>query len=225
MKKKNLIILLLMPFLISIFCIITINATYNMVDVDISGIDWSYKDMEGFRLNQSHKLTASAVNQRNYKVSGGNELIWTVENKDQSDPDPCAEIVQEGSEYYLRPIKEGEVIITCSNEKGNVQRRLSAVIYLNSALMLYPEISASQTNIDKTIYYGEFDHTHGNVAKIKMNLVAIGLDRSKLDVETTDNVKYDLATDTITVSGIGPASVTVTDKSGRSAPPSSGMAM
>ena len=39
MKKKNLIILLVFPFLISVFCIITVNTTYNAVDVDISHID------------------------------------------------------------------------------------------------------------------------------------------------------------------------------------------
>ena len=48
MKKKNLIILLLFPFLISVFCIATVNTTYNMIDVDISFIEWSYRDMEAF---------------------------------------------------------------------------------------------------------------------------------------------------------------------------------
>ena len=39
MKKKNLIILLIFPFLIATFCIVTVNTTYNRIDVDISYIN------------------------------------------------------------------------------------------------------------------------------------------------------------------------------------------
>ena len=106
MKKKNLIILLLLPFLISVFCIVTINTTYNMIDVDISGIDWKYKDMEGFKISDSgYKLEAVGVNQRNYAVSDGNELTWTVENRDLLDTDPCAEIKEMDGSYYLYALK------------------------------------------------------------------------------------------------------------------------
>ena len=71
MKKKNLIILLLFPFLLSVFCIITINTTYNRIDVDISYIDWKYNDMEAFQISDTtYPLVASGVNQKYYRVTG-----------------------------------------------------------------------------------------------------------------------------------------------------------
>ena len=137
MKKKNLIILLIFPFLISVFCIVTVNTTYNMVDVDISYIDWSYRDMEGFKVSDAlYELRASGVNQRHYKVSGDNSLVWTVVNKDANDPDPCAEIVIENGKSYLRALKNGETIVTCSNVKGNVYRQMTAIMYTSSLIMM-----------------------------------------------------------------------------------------
>ncbi len=222
MKKKNLIILLLFPFLISVFCIITVNTTYNMIDVDISHIDWSYKEMEGFKLQngeEMYPLSAVGVNQRYYEVSDGNALVWTVMNKDQNDPDPCAEIVQQGNTFYLRPIKAGEVVITCSNVKGNVQRRLSAVIYENAAIMMYPTVQASQSNIDSTVYYGEYDHTYGNRAVIDMTIVTLpSILKSQLVPTHSQNISYDAATCKISIIDSGDAFLTLTDPEGRAAP-------
>ncbi|MBQ8879740.1 MAG: hypothetical protein IJY69_02730 [Clostridia bacterium] len=222
MKKKNLIILLLFPFLISVFCIITVNTTYNMIDVDISHIDWSYKEMEGFKLHsgeEMYPLSAVGVNQRYYEVSNGNALVWTVSNKDHNDPDPCAEIVQEGNTFYLRPIKAGEVVITCSNVKGNVQRRLSAVIYENAAIMMYPTISASQSNIDSTVYYGEYDHTFGNGAVIDMTVVTLpSMLKSQLTASHSENISYDIDSSKISIIEPGDAYLTLTDPEGRAAP-------
>ena len=220
MKKKNLIILLLLPFLISVFCIVTINTTYNMIDVDISGIDWKYKDMEGFKISDSgYKLEAVGVNQRNYAVSDGNELIWSVENRDPLVTDPCAEIKQENGAYYLYAKNEGEVIITCSNEKGNVQRRLSAIIYETAAILIYPKISASQTNIDPTVYYGEYDHRIGNSATIEMTLVAIGADKSSLEFDyPEDKIFYNRSKDEIDILAPGEVSLRITDKGGMAKP-------
>ena len=219
MKKKNLIILLLLPFLISVFCIVTINTTYNMIDVDISGIDWKYKDMEGFKISaDGYKLEAVGVNQRNYAVSDGNELRWTVENRDTTNEVPCARIEEKNGSYYLYAEQEGEIIITCSNEKGNVQRRLSAVVYENAAILIYPKISASQTNIDPTIYYGEYDHRIGNSATVSMTLTAIGADKSKLILENSENLYYSTAKDEITILAPGEAYVTFKDPSGMAKP-------
>ncbi|MBO5907560.1 MAG: hypothetical protein J6Q85_05375 [Clostridia bacterium] len=218
MKKKNLIILLIFPFLISVFCIITVNTTYNMIDVDISHIDWDYNDMEGFQLSegQMYALKAEGVNQRHYAVSGGNDLVWSVENKDLNDPEPCAEIVKEGDTYFIRPLKSGEVIITCSNAKGNVQRRLTAVIYVDAAILLYPTISTSQSNIDSVIYYGEYDHTLGEMAKIDMTLVTLpSVLKNEVEITTSENLKYEDGV--VSILSPGEAFVKVSDPKGRSA--------
>ena len=92
MKKKNLAILLIFPFLISLFCIFAVNVTYNRIDVDISYIEWDYNDMEAFQISESgYLLKADGVNQRYYKATDGGELVWSVKNKSTEEAEPCAE--------------------------------------------------------------------------------------------------------------------------------------
>lgn len=62
MKKKNLIILLLIPFVITLVGVITINTTFNFIENDMIGIDWSYDEIEGIKLEDKlHKLVASPI--------------------------------------------------------------------------------------------------------------------------------------------------------------------
>ena len=151
MKKKNLIILLVFPFLIAVFCIVTVNTTYNKIDVDISYIEWSYNDMEAFQISETiYPLEAEGVNQRYYKVSGDGALVWFIENKNASDAEPCAEIIEKGGKYYLKALRQGEVIITCSNKKGNVYRQMTGVIYKDAAILLYPSIGTTNIFISIT---------------------------------------------------------------------------
>ena len=73
MKKKNLIVLLLIPFLIALLGVVTINTTFNMIDNDILSIKWDYDDMEGFQLSDTlYELKATGVNQKDYPTSMGN---------------------------------------------------------------------------------------------------------------------------------------------------------
>ena len=196
MKKKNLIILLMFPFLISVFCIATINTTYNMIDVDISFIDWDYDPMEGFQIgSEPHKLTAVGVNQRHSKVSGGEKLIWSVANVNP-DEEPHAEVYYDKGEYYLRALTPGKVVITCTNQKGNVYRNLNAVIFKDAAIMLYAD-GDSQTGIDADVYYGQYDHTRGNPAEFYLTLKVLP---EELAVTATysDNINYDAQTGRVT---------------------------
>lgn len=220
MKKTNLIILLVFPFLISLFCIITVNTTYNRVDVDISYIDWDYNDMEGFRISETgYQLRAVGVNQRYYAVTDGNALIWKVENKNGDDSEPCAEIYESNGAYYLKALREGEVIITCSNQKGNVHRQMTGVIYETAAILFYPTVGSSQTNIDQTIYYGEYDHRVGTAAKIDMTLYVVpSSDVSDLTVKTSDNVRFDPTAKVIEILAPGKANVTLSLASQKIAP-------
>ena len=221
MKKKNLIILLLLPFLIASFCIITINTTYNKIDVDISYIDWSYNDMEDFRISSElYPLTATGVNQRYYPVSDAGELVWSVENLDGTDT-PYAEIVVIDGKSYLKTLGEGEVIITCSNKKGNVYRQMTGVVYKDTAILLYPAIQGSQVNIDPTVYYGEFDHEYGRRAEIEM-VVRLLPETLKEDliIETSKNISFDVDSGVIKILGAGSSYVKLSTKSGNTKPSS-----
>ena len=220
MKKKNLIILLVFPFLIAVFCIVTVNTTYNKIDVDISYIDWKYNDMEAFQISSNtYPLEAQGVNQRHYKVSGDGELVWTVENKNGGDTEPCAEIIKKGGQYSLRAIREGEVTITCSNKKGNVYRQMTGIVYKDAAILLYPTIGSSQTNIDSTIYYGEYDHRRGNAASIEMKLVVVPTsEATAMDISCSDNISFDKDSAVIGIKGVGKAKLTISLPSGLAAP-------
>ena len=57
----------------------------------------------------------------------------------------------EGSYYYLLPLTEGEVIVTCSNAKGNIFRSMNVIVYTNGAILLSSKVSSSQNNVDPTI--------------------------------------------------------------------------
>lgn len=116
MKKRNLVILLLIPFLMCILTTVTINATYIYVDVDISDISWKYDDVETVKINTEQRLEADGINLRNYKVGSDNDLVWSVRNKEGS-MEPLAKIVQRNGEYYLSTLSEGAVIVTCSTKK------------------------------------------------------------------------------------------------------------
>ena len=83
MKKKNLIILLIIPFIISLLGIVTINVSINTFYGDITGIEWEYDDVEAFQLNGSkYSLKATPLNASNAPLDSGNGLIWMCENKD-----------------------------------------------------------------------------------------------------------------------------------------------
>lgn len=220
MKKKNLIILLLFPFLLSVFCIITINTTYNRIDVDISYIDWKYNDMEAFQISDTtYPLVASGVNQKYYRVTGSSALVWTVKNKNAANTEPCAEIVKMGNQYYLRAIRAGEVVITCSNEKGNVYRQMTGVIYKDAAILFYPKTAGSQTNIDSTIYYGEYDHRVGTPASIDMTMMIVPASAAQeLEVSSSENIRFNQATGVIDIVGTGRADITLSLPSGLADP-------
>ena len=210
MKKKNLIILLIFPFLIAVFCIVTVNTTYNKIDVDISYIEWEYKDMHSFQISDGdYLLTAYGVNQRYYKVSGDDSLVWFVENSDGTE-DPYAEIVEKDGKYYLRALKQGQVTVTCSNKKGTVYRQMTGIVYKDAAILLYPKLGGSQNNIDSKIYYGEYDHTIGNAATIEMELTVVPeSSRELINEEATENIEFDRETGLIRITGTGSANLTL----------------
>ena len=220
MKKKNLAILLIFPFLLSLLCTVTVNTTYNKIDVDISYIEWNYHDMEGFQITDGgYLLEAIGVNQRYYKVSGDGSLVWTVENKDSTMTEPCAQIKVTNGKHYLQALREGEVIITCSNQKGNVYRKMTGVIYKDAAILLYPQIESSQTNIDSTIYYGQYDHKIGTPASIAMTLFVVPTSSMEdMVIECSDNIRFDKENSVIDIVGPGSAELNISLASGLAAP-------
>lgn len=156
-SKKNLVILLIVPFAISLLSYSAISMTFNLIDNDIVAIDWDYQDEEVFALTTDktrYKLDARAINDRNYPT--GQSLKWNVYNSDEEE-EAHATIYKSGSTSYLQTLSTGHVVITVSNEKGNVQKKMNAEIYSGNAIVFNTKTRGSQSNVDSNLYFGQFD--------------------------------------------------------------------
>lgn len=217
MKKKNLIILLLIPFLIALLGIVTLSTTFILVENDLVGISWNYDDIEAFELREDlYELKAEGINQKNYPAGSGNNLVWTCKNENNEE-EPHATIVKRGSKYYLQTLSEGNIIVTCSTEKGNIFKTMSVVIYSGNVIIITPLIKGSQSNIDNKIYYGEYDLANNQKinAKIQFEIKTISdsVESVVQVVDKTSNIQsVDVENKTITLGNVKknePASLTL----------------
>lgn len=211
MKKKNIAILLLLPYLIALLGVITVNVTFKVFENDISYISWSYQDMEAFKLEEGarYPLRATGISASNLPLAEGNNLVWTVQNADGTE-EPYAAIVAENGRNYFVPLKEGEVILRCSNAKGNVTRKTTVIIYTKSAITVNNKIDNADDPIDSTLYYGEYDLLNGKktpaVFGLEINCYPKELAKT-IEVESqTDNLKVDPASGKVQITGVGKAS-------------------
>ena len=213
MIKKNLIILLLIPFLIALIGAAAVKTTYKLIENDIIDINWNYDDTEGFEVDKKILLEATYVAQKDYELSPGNELEWVIENKDKTDSETHGTISQEDDKFYLNTLSIGDVIITCKNKKGNVSKSMNAIIYDQGVILINPEIKSSQSNIDSTIYYGEYDLSNNQKknAEFNLNIRVVPEDyKEYLKVkDTSSNIDFDLNSGSIQIKGTGDANVTL----------------
>lgn len=200
-SKKNLVILLIMPFAVSLLTFQAISMTFNLIDNDIVAIDWDYEDNEAFALSgdkTKHKLIARAINDRNYPTA--QTLKWDVYNVEGSG-EKRAEIYESNGESYLHTLETGEVVITVQNDKGNVQKKMNATIYENNVIVFNSTMKGSQSNVDPMNYYGQYDLVNGKkqLSSLSYTLKAIceGNDNSTRIVEQSSNVVCDPSKNTI----------------------------
>lgn len=212
--KKNLIILLLIPFIIALLGVVAINTTYTIVDNDIVGIKWSYNDVEVFEKDKEYALIAEGINEKNYPAGKGNNLVWSV-----NDP-KYGECVLKNSLWYFIPKEEGECILTCSNEKGNVSKWMKVIIFERgtSVVIVQDTNKSSQNNIDPLTYYGEYDFEGGRKVPATFTIdikVTPENPGSELFVEaSSDNVSVDLSKKQVTITGSGEAYFTISGTTG-----------
>lgn len=186
---------------------ITINTFYG----DITSIEWKYNDVEAFEIgeNKKYKLEATPYNASNAPLDSGNALIWRCDNTDPLIEDKIADIEKIDEDYYLKPLKTGEVTITCSNFKGNIFRKMNAVIYKDGVVIITPEISSSQNNIDPNIYYGEYDLVNNKKQNATFNFnvrcVPNELSNSLLLSSHSENIIVNLNNKKVTINGTGDA--------------------
>lgn len=211
MKKSNLAILLLAPFVIAFLGVVSVSAVFSTLDQDIEGIEWDYKDREAFKISDSgYLLKANPVYSSSRPLAYGNELVWTLDEEGEE----YASLEKKESGYYLYAKKEGTFSLTCQNKKGNVQRTRQAVSYDKAAILFLPDIPSSQNNLDSTIYYGEYD-LDKDLNKVKASfyyqtrVVPENLSSTLRISSISDNISYDVSSGKRRVKEAGEAYLTM----------------
>lgn len=214
MKKKTLIILLIIPFIISLITFVSVTIMTNSVLADISDISWKYAFNQGFKIQEEgYRLDAKAVYDENLTLAPGNSLIWFAKEEDGSSTDVVS-IEKEGENYYLYALKEGECQVVCQNERGTVSKYFNAHIYENGAIIINPKREGSLSNIDNQVYYGQYDLIYSELkldsalsveAKFEVVPTLLDGDSEIFATNLTDNVSID--NNIITIKGYGDASI------------------
>lgn len=157
MKKKTLAILLLIPFVISLLTFASIQILDNAVASDILGIRWDYSENEGFQIDENpYELVATPIIDSTKILANGNNLVFKTKKLKEEDEE-YATIQEKEGNFYLYAKKEGQVEIICQNERGSVSKHFIATIFKDGAMIINPKRASSNSNIDKTKYYGMFD--------------------------------------------------------------------
>jgi hypothetical protein len=208
MKKQNIALLCIAPFVIALFGIAAIQETFALNASDITGINWDYKDTEAFQISDNkYKLSASAVSSSRYALAAGNNLVWTVSNLDAADTNVYASVSEENGNYYLTAVKEGKVVVKVANAKGSIFKSMTGIIYKDCAVVVNPVILSSQSNIDPMTYYGQYDLVNGvkTPAKVSYNVSVFPDTMESLLIikDISSNSSFDLSSETLSFSGTG----------------------
>lgn len=215
MKKKTLVILFIIPFLIGLLSFVSIIVLNITVASDITGIKWKYNETEGFKIREEpYLLEAEPIIDSSLILASGNDLIW-YEDTEVEEGTGLIDIKKENDKFYLYAKKEGSTKIICSNEKKTVRNEFDAVIYDNGAVIINPTRKASSNKIDKTKYYGEFDYKYeGEADKTKTpskinakftvvpSVLGAGNISQAVELvyeETSQNISYDATKNEVTI--------------------------
>lgn len=217
MKKKPLALLLTIPFVIALLTFASIQILDNQVAVDILGIEWDYKENEGFQIDSEHSypLKAKAIVDPSLILANGNNLVWKTKKINETDEDFAKIEEDENGKFSLLALKEGEVEVICSNERGSVSKFFHAIIYKDGAMVINPVRKGSGANIDSTKYYGSKDLVYSEVemdaytkkdATFKIETTSYsetGESHKNVLVDSSDNIEYDNKSGTVTLRAPG----------------------
>lgn len=167
-KKKTLVILLLIPFVIGLLVFVSINVINITIASDIQDIVWNYDALEGFKLRkEGYKLEATPVINENLILAPGNELTWYIRDNKESKAE-VAKIEEKDDGYYFFTLSEGDCEVVCSNVRGTKLKSFKAHVFENGSVIINTKRKESTTKIDKTRYFGEHDLKY-NSSKLKLD--------------------------------------------------------
>ena len=219
MRKKTLVILLIIPFVIALLTFVSVVALTNSVAQDISSIRiLNYRKNEGFKINGEYKLEAeyTFAQENGLKRPDADKLIWNIVEDNVGDS--IASIVEKDGETYLKTgANEGQCTIRVTNRYGQQYDQITAHIY-DQGIVLINTVNEIATNrVDPTLYYGEYDfkYSGSNIAKEK---TSIPLDISVIDdsgtgsynYEASQNIDFNRENSTINIKDGGESFLTIT---------------
>ena len=222
MKKKTLIILLIIPFVIALLTFVSVIALTNNVGID-PRIIWNYRDSEGFKINGEYKLEATLEYDQNQLLKPGSDsLVWEFQS--EVDPNVAAINIKDDGYYLETGSQTGEAVIICRTENRRVSYQMKAYIYDKGLVLINPINQGSGTQIDPTRYYGEYDITYSDDlsssslqktnAKIPLDIEVFSDsgEASYVVSSISDNISFDQTNNTISVIKEGDAHLTLTSK-------------
>ncbi len=212
MKKKGLIFFLLLPFLLGLLGVYVVSRNFAYIAKDIMGIDWDYASFESFKIDTDTLLKASALIDKNAELAYGNDLVFEVKGLDYKDTEIAA-IEEKSDGYHLLTKEEGEVLVICHNEKGNVSRSFKALIYDKVAFAFYPSFPLSGSNIDPTLYVGRYDYKDERKVDASFSLSFLAAPTDLLNemrlLSSSENISFDAEKRAIDIIGDGEAMLTL----------------
>ena len=210
MNKKSLFILLILPFILAISFFAASKLLFTKIEGDVLNIQWDYKNFEAFSIKSGKvRLEAKAVlpdNQGEIDAS----LLWMVENVNKEE-EMHAYIETQNTYVYLVPVSEGDVIVSCRNANGTIQKSFKARIYLDGAIILNTVRARSFDSISGVDYYGEFDFDGNNKKNATFSLEATYFPeyiKDSVEVNTSSNISFDKTSGIVTINDYGDSYVT-----------------
>ncbi len=221
MKKKTLVILLIIPFVIALLTFVSVIALTNTVAADIAGVNiLNFRDQEGFKINGEYKLEAEVMYAGNdiLMKPGADTLVWELYSEDESFDDSVASIVEKDDGWYLKTGgNEGVCTLSVRNSIGTKNDSITAHIYDKGVILINPVHQASGSQIDPIRYYGEFDITYDkdyktvtkNPAKVAFNIDVISeTGNNEYTYETSNNITFDIQSETMSINHEGDSYIT-----------------
>ncbi len=223
MKRKTLVILLIIPFIIGLLTFVSVVALNNSVAISPT-IILNYGENFGFRTNGEYLLECELqfdgnVNSENSIIAEGSIPTWSLSKWSGSDSLSPEITKDENNNYYLNTKSgEGSCVITAELENGRSSASFNAFIYSNGLIIINPT-TTSNNRIDDTRYYGEYDISYDSIepSNLKKNLAKIPFSIDKYTekndeirvISTSENISYNIETNEVSVLESGEAYFTL----------------
>ena len=218
MKRKTLVFLLIVPFVIGLLTFVSVVALNNTVAIS-PNIRLNYGENYGFRVNGEYLLECDLVydgvsDLDSVIVAEGSKPVWSVKDWDGTDDNVPTVYKNENDEWYLSTKdQEGTCTVEVSLENGRSRASFVAHIYEDGLIIINPSTS-SNNRIDPIRYYGQYDLNEENEfidasIPFKIDVYGDNQDNEYEVIKTSSNISFNEDNDTVKVINEGDAYFTL----------------